>query len=321
MASLILPPGYQINNANGKPESGAKVTVYEAGTTTKLDIFSDNALTSALANPVSADSAGRLQNIYVAGTALFKIVVTTSADAAIFTSDDIPPYISSSTATLPVASGGTGSGTASGARTNLGAASATDVSTLSSTVSSATTPQDTADWEAGTQTTETVVSPAKVKAAIEALEATQSGVPDAVLWEEQTSGTDGGTFTSGSWVTRTLTDSYDPGSVVTLSTNTFEFTKAGYIEWSCPAVRCGSHQTRLYNVTDSVAVRVGTVEQAVTDATNCTRSFGWAVVAASKVYRLEHRCTSTRATNGLGNAGSMDDEIYSVVKFFSNNGA
>lgn len=315
MASLFFPPGYQILDSNGNPVSGAKVTFYDAGTTDLADTYQDVALSSAHPNPLVADASGRLDNIYVAAGQNYKIKVTNSSDVELFTEDDIPPHISNASGTVPVTSGGTGATTAANARTNLGAASASDVSTLTTNLTNATTAQSTATWEAGTGTTETTISPAKFKAGVEALESKGSGVPDAVLWEQQASGTAGGTFTAGSWVTRSLNTEYDPDSVITLASNAFTPTVDGYIEAEAPGHECGTHQTRLYNVTDSVEVRAGTIGKAPASSTQMLSTV-WGIVEASKEYRIEHRCSSSKGTDGLGVSSPFTNSVFTVVKFW-----
>lgn len=53
-------------DANGDAVSGAKLYVYEAGTTTPVTTYSDAALTSANSSPVVANSAGKFNSVYVA---------------------------------------------------------------------------------------------------------------------------------------------------------------------------------------------------------------------------------------------------------------
>lgn len=51
-------------DSSGNVISGAKLFIYEAGTTTKLTTYSDSALTTPNANPLVADSAGRFTTVY-----------------------------------------------------------------------------------------------------------------------------------------------------------------------------------------------------------------------------------------------------------------
>ncbi|MGB7337070.1 MAG: hypothetical protein WBD01_14885, partial [Salaquimonas sp.] len=231
MSSQLFPPGYQIEDKNGKALSGAKLYIYDAGTTTDASTFLDDALSSPATQPIVADAAGRIAAFYVASGQKYKVVAKTSADVPLYTDDDISPAISSGGATLPVSSGGTGSATAAGARTNLSVPSQATVTALSSTVSAISTEQAEATWEAGTGTTATIVTPANIKAAITALSPNLSGIPDAVIYDLKSSGSGGGTFTSGAWQTRSLNTLYDPDGHVTLVSNAFTFDADGWVSW------------------------------------------------------------------------------------------
>ncbi|RVB00504.1 hypothetical protein EN912_18565, partial [Mesorhizobium sp. M7A.F.Ca.CA.004.02.1.1] len=116
------------------------------------------------------------------------------------------------------------------------------------------------------------------------------GAPDAIMEDQKASGINGGTFTSGAWRTRDLnTEVRDPYGLISLASNQFTPTVAGWVEWSAPACKIGVHQSRLFNVTDGVEVTAGTSEQ--TDNGNDftqTRSIGGAPVVAGKTYRIEH---------------------------------
>ncbi|TXH12697.1 MAG: hypothetical protein E6R03_12465 [Hyphomicrobiaceae bacterium] len=129
MSTTFTLPRQQVADANGAPYPGAKLYFYEADGTTPKDTYQDNDRTIAHANPVVADASGRFAPIYMA-TGLYAVTLKTSADVEIWTADDIDPAIGSQAGALPVASGGTGGITAGEARTNLGAAAAADVSSL-----------------------------------------------------------------------------------------------------------------------------------------------------------------------------------------------
>lgn len=133
MASFLVPPVWQPLDGNGKPYPGAKLFVYEAGTTTDLTVYSDNGLTTAHPQPVPADSNGVFPQIYM-NADLYKYVLKTSGDVTISTHDNVASMVAGEGGTLPVSNGGTGSTTATAARTALGAASQTDYTTLNSTV-------------------------------------------------------------------------------------------------------------------------------------------------------------------------------------------
>jgi len=78
----------QYLDANGDPYAGGLLNFYETDTSTRLDTYSDNALTTANANPVVADSAGRFGDIFLQGQD-YKVVFTDADANTIFTSDPI----------------------------------------------------------------------------------------------------------------------------------------------------------------------------------------------------------------------------------------
>jgi hypothetical protein len=140
----------------------------------------------------------------------------------------------------------------------------------------------------------------------------------ATITDQKTSGTSGGTFTSGAFQTRTLNTLDDPTGIVTsLSSNQFVL-PAGeyYIEGSAPAVICNNHIARIRNVTDSTDAVLGSSEVATSAATTQTRSvfFGKVVITSAKTFELQHRCLTTRNTDGFGTASTFATEVYSIVK-------
>jgi hypothetical protein len=72
-----------ITDASNVPVSGGKVRVYDAGTTNPSSLFSDASLSTPLANPVVANSAGITPQIFAADGLLVDIQYLTSADASI----------------------------------------------------------------------------------------------------------------------------------------------------------------------------------------------------------------------------------------------
>lgn len=140
MAVSIITSHLQQCDSNGVPLNAGTVTVYAAGTTTPLTLYSDDDLDSgdAITNPITLDSSGRHAMTYIA-TAAYKLVVKNSSGTTIYTHDDIDPGVAVGSGALPVASGGTGGTTAAAARTNLSAASSTDMATAQSDISNLTT--------------------------------------------------------------------------------------------------------------------------------------------------------------------------------------
>jgi len=88
MASPFMDGYIQILDNNGDPVSGAKLNFYRSQTTTRKDTFSDEALTSANANPVVCDSNGRPGPIYLeTGNDGYKVVITDASDNTLETID------------------------------------------------------------------------------------------------------------------------------------------------------------------------------------------------------------------------------------------
>jgi len=147
----------------------------------------------------------------------------------------------------------------------------------------------------------------------------------AIIEDQKSLNTDGGTFTSGAWQTRTLnTEVVDSSNIVTLSSNQFTLGAGTYlVEAVAPAVDCDEHQTRLQNITDGSTVAMGTSEYCQLDGSgpqqnaSSSRIVSSFTIAASKAFEIQHRCTTTRATVGWGKAGNFTGathEKYTIVK-------
>ncbi len=134
MSSIFISPIFHPLDGNGKGYPAAKLYAYEAGTLVAAPIYSDNALSTAITQPVIADAAGRFEQIYL-GSDLYKFVLHTAGDVEIGTWDDVANMIAGDGGLLPVASGGTAAATAANARTNLGAASQSDYTALNTILS------------------------------------------------------------------------------------------------------------------------------------------------------------------------------------------
>jgi len=95
--------GYRVTTA-GAPLNGGKAFFYLTGTTTLEDVFEDDGLTTPLANPVIADSAGFFPElVYLDPTKEYRVVIKTSADVTIAKYSADP---------INTVEGGTGIGTA-----------------------------------------------------------------------------------------------------------------------------------------------------------------------------------------------------------------
>ena len=77
----------RVVDASGNVLGGAKLNVFEAGTSTPLDTFSDTGLTTPNANPIVADSSGLFGNIFLAADD-YKFILRDQNDIDEWTQDD-----------------------------------------------------------------------------------------------------------------------------------------------------------------------------------------------------------------------------------------
>lgn len=148
---------------------------------------------------------------------------------------------------------------------------------------------------------------------------TPGRAPNAVLEDQKSAGTDGGSFNPSTWVKRTLnTEVYDPDGLISVASSEFTPTVNGWVEWSAPAREVYAHKTRLYNVTGAAVVGYGSSEWSgdSTGAGFHTRSFGGAPVSAGTTYRIEHYAQTLHSTDGLGNALGIGTEVYTRLQFW-----
>lgn len=142
-----------------------------------------------------------------------------------------------------------------------------------------------------------------------------------LIRDVKTSGTDGGTATSGSYQTRDLNEeTYDSGGHASLSSNQVTLAAGTYtFKASAPALRVAEHKIRLYNITASAVVELGTTEKNLGAENITTRSFvsGEFTILSSATFELQHRVGTTKSGDGFGLAvGFGDSEIYSILEFY-----
>ena len=87
-------------SANSEVYNGGLLYVYENETTTLKSLFSDRDGLVSAANPIVADSAGRLATRYVAATDLLTLTFKTSAGVTVWSVDDFEPVVSTDLTTL-----------------------------------------------------------------------------------------------------------------------------------------------------------------------------------------------------------------------------
>lgn len=142
----------------------------------------------------------------------------------------------------------------------------------------------------------------------------------AVFNETQSIGTESGTFTSGAWTKRVLnttvvnniTGCSIASSVVTLTAGTY------YIKGECLAFGVNSHKLVLQNTTASTQAIIGMNGYCVQSGGNGLANDralveGVITITGSTNFELQHRCTTTKTGNGLGAAGNITSEVYSIL--------
>ena len=92
MADLFSMPRVEAQDSSGRTLAGAKLEFFITSTSTNLDTYSDDALTTANANPIIADSAGRWGAIFLRD-ADYKVVLNDSDDVQIWSADPYHPGV------------------------------------------------------------------------------------------------------------------------------------------------------------------------------------------------------------------------------------
>ncbi|MES3054893.1 hypothetical protein O6V14_04555 [Sphingomonas faeni] len=90
MSQLFYLPFRPVFNSRGLPSGGAKVYFYLTGTTTLATVYADGALTTPLANPVSADALGQLPDIYMPDAVIYRVRIVDRKGLPL--GSDIDPY-------------------------------------------------------------------------------------------------------------------------------------------------------------------------------------------------------------------------------------
>ncbi len=135
------------------------------------------------------------------------------------------------------------------------------------------------------------------------------------------SGTDGGTFTSGSWQTRVInTLDSDSEGIASISSNKITLPAGTYdCMISCPAVEVTENKAQLYDTTGSAVLLLGTNQHADSSTHGSTNSIimGEFTLAVDSDLEIQHRCSQTKTTTGFGRACGFSgvSDIYTVAEF------
>ncbi|GAI50396.1 unnamed protein product, partial [marine sediment metagenome] len=87
---------------------------------------------------------------------------------------------------------------------------------------------------------------------------------------------------------------------------------------SCPGNNVQHHQARLYNVTATALLLLGTVQYCHDQHFVTNRSFivGRFTVSAAQTLEIQHICDFTKADTGFGPSSDFTDEIYTIAEFW-----
>ena len=149
----------------------------------------------------------------------------------------------------------------------------------------------------------------------------------AIIGDQKSDGTSGGSFTQAGWRTRDLNaEIADPDGIVSISSNQFTLQAGTYlVNASAPARKVTTNQTALYNVTDSSYTQYGTVEIAHISYIGGSRSVLSArfTISSAKAFEIRHFSSHTQATTGFGPSFSSSDAttaggvaIFTIVEIF-----
>ncbi len=146
-----------------------------------------------------------------------------------------------------------------------------------------------------------------------------SGASYAVIVDQKTAGTDGGSSSTGSYLTRDLnTEQSDIDGIVSISSNQFTLQAGTYvIVASAPCYAGQRNKIRLRNITDSSTAIVGSSEYGDAGSAHQVRStlYGVIVIAGAKAFEIQHQVQRAQATLGFGVSSSLTEvEIYTIVE-------
>jgi uncharacterized delta-60 repeat protein len=145
------------------------------------------------------------------------------------------------------------------------------------------------------------------------------GNPLTIIADFKQSGTNGGTFTAGQWITRDLNQIITSSSNIALHENYFTLQQGIYdVSVFAPAYMCGNHKIRLQNITDNITESHGVAAYSSPNAsTSVSNSFLelTLIVDHPTDYEVQHRCSVSRSDDGFGVASAFDEtEVYTSVK-------
>jgi len=136
--------------------------------------------------------------------------------------------------------------------------------------------------------------------------------------DEKSSSTDGGTFTSGSFQTRTLNTSVtNEISGASLASNQITLPSGTYFIFaSAPSYSIERQKLKLRNTTDSSDTLIGSNPYSGAGAGSTALLIGRFTIAAQKTFEIQHRCAATIGGNGFGAFSGFATEVYTDVQIW-----
>jgi hypothetical protein len=160
-----------------------------------------------------------------------------------------------------------------------------------------------------------VATQQSIKAYVDSQAAGSFGTALLHVRNEQSSGAAGGTFTSGAWRTRTLnTTRTNEISGASLGSNQITLPAGDYIiHASATAQGVGDNVVKIRNTTAGSDIIIGMpTGEGSANVNQNSHVRGKFTLGVSSVLELQHRCDSTRSTDGFGKALT-----YGVVEVYS----
>ena len=142
----------------------------------------------------------------------------------------------------------------------------------------------------------------------------------AIICDQKSAGTMGGTFTSGAWRTRDLnTEISDADGIVSISSNQFTLAAGTYtIEWFAISHDVDSNVSKLRNTSDSSDVGFGFSHFSEPAYDGYEVAYGTAVttIASAKTFEIQHYAQTTKSLRGFGKSTGISGvvEKYTIVK-------
>lgn len=139
-----------------------------------------------------------------------------------------------------------------------------------------------------------------------------------LIQDQKASATDGGTFTSGAWRTRNLnTEVVDTGSNASISSNQVTLLAGTYrFKATSPGNTVTNHQAKLVEDVGGTPVdHLGSSEFSEAESTISTIS-GRFTITSSTAFEVQHRCDTTKTTNGFGVSNGYGIQVYAQIEFW-----